>query len=126
MHTLLHASPGGVVLQVEQVLHVLGYRGVEVRGLEVRHDLKTLLSYGVLLIPNREKSDRQCCCSGKVCHHLNGGVELATDDESLPWVHGDEGYCHADFAHIQAMGHRQATVVDRNVPVIAEMKECVI
>jgi hypothetical protein len=44
------------VLEVEQVLRVLGQRshpGVEVRTLEVGHNLKMLLPYGVLLIPNR-------------------------------------------------------------------------
>jgi hypothetical protein len=44
--TLLPGCPGVVVLEVEQVLHVLGQRshlGMEVRALEVGHDLKTLL-----------------------------------------------------------------------------------
>jgi hypothetical protein len=61
-HTLLHARPGDVVLEVEQVLHVPGQRShpdVEVRALEVRHGLKALLPYGVLLILNREKCDMQ-------------------------------------------------------------------
>jgi hypothetical protein len=63
---------------------------MEVRALEVVHSLKVLLPYGVLLIPNREKRDRQCCYSSKasltqggegdMCHHLNGGVGLAADD----------------------------------------------
>jgi hypothetical protein len=55
MRTLLHAYPGGVVLKVEQILHVPGQRShpdMEVRALEVGHGLKTLLSYGVLLILN--------------------------------------------------------------------------
>jgi hypothetical protein len=91
--TLLHACPGGVVLKVEQVLCVPSQRshpGVEVRALEVRHDLKMLLPYGVLLIPNREKSDRQCCSSGEVVlaqegesdvrHQHNAGVRPAADD----------------------------------------------
>jgi hypothetical protein len=81
------------VLKVEQVLHVPSQRshpGVEVRALEVGHGLKTLLSYGVLLIPNREKHDRQCGNSGEVVlaqggesdvrHQLNGGVGLTADD----------------------------------------------
>jgi hypothetical protein len=45
-HTLLPGCPCGVVLEVEQVLHVLGQRshsGVEVRALEVGHNLKMLL-----------------------------------------------------------------------------------
>jgi hypothetical protein len=63
---------------------------VEVRALEVGHGLKTLLSYGVLLIPNREKHDRQCSNSGEVVlaqggesdvrHQLNGGVGLTADN----------------------------------------------
>jgi hypothetical protein len=49
------------VLEVEQVLRVLGQRshpGVEVRALEVGHSLKTLLPYEILLILNWEKHDR--------------------------------------------------------------------
>jgi hypothetical protein len=63
---------------------------MEVSTLEVRHSLKTLLPYEVLLILNQEKRDRQCCSSGEVVlaqggesdvrHQLNGGVRLATDD----------------------------------------------
>jgi hypothetical protein len=59
--TLLHAYPSGVVLKVEQLLHVPGQRSlpiVEVRALEVGHGLKMQLPYGVLLISNREKRDR--------------------------------------------------------------------
>jgi hypothetical protein len=61
MRTLLPGCPSGVVLEVEQVLCILGQRShpsMEVRALEVGHSLKTLLPYGVLLIPNREKRDR--------------------------------------------------------------------
>jgi hypothetical protein len=81
------------VLKVEHALHVPGQRShpdVEVRALEVGHDLKTLLPYGVLLIPNREKRDRQCCSSGEVVlaqggesdvrHQLHAGAGLAADD----------------------------------------------
>jgi hypothetical protein len=60
-YTLLPGCPGGVVLEVEQVLRVLGQRshpGMEVRALEVGHSLKTLLPYEILLIPNWEKHDR--------------------------------------------------------------------
>jgi hypothetical protein len=50
---LLHAHPSGVVLVVEQVLHIPGQQshpGIEVRALEVRHVLMALLLYGVLLM----------------------------------------------------------------------------
>jgi hypothetical protein len=56
------------VLQVKQVLRVPGQRshpGVEVRALKVGHGHKTLLPYGVLLIPDRKKRDRQCGSSGE-------------------------------------------------------------
>jgi hypothetical protein len=48
-HTLLHDSPSGVMLQVEQVLCILGHRShadAKVRALEVRHGLKALLPHG--------------------------------------------------------------------------------
>jgi hypothetical protein len=90
---LLHACPGSVVLKVEQVLRVPSQRShpdVEVRALEVRHGLKALLPYGVLLIPNQEKRDRQCCSSSEavlaqggesdVRHHLNAGVGLTAEN----------------------------------------------
>jgi hypothetical protein len=139
MRTLLPGCPGGVVLEVEQVLHVLGQRshlGVEVRAHEVGHGLKTLLPYGVLLIPNWEKCHRQCCSSGVVVlaqggesdvhHQLNASVRLTADDEPRPWLHGVEGYHHADLALVYAMGRGQSTMVDRSIPVIAKMDECTI
>jgi hypothetical protein len=67
-HMLLPGCPGDVVLEVEQVLRVLGQRShpsVEVRAHEVGHGLKALLPYMVLLILNQEKHDRQCCSSGE-------------------------------------------------------------
>jgi hypothetical protein len=81
------------VLEVEHVLRVPGQQShpsVEVRAPEVRHGLEALLPYRVLLLPNREKRDRQCCSSGEVVlvqgsesdvrHHLNASVGLAADD----------------------------------------------
>jgi hypothetical protein len=61
MHRLLYAGPGSVALEVAQVLRVLGQRShpdVEVMTFKVRHILKALLLYGVLLILNWEKRDR--------------------------------------------------------------------
>jgi hypothetical protein len=139
MRTMLHACPSGVVLKVEQVLHVPGQRShpsVEVRALEVGHDLKMLLSYGVLLIPNQEKRDRQCCNSGEavlaqggesdVCHQLNAGVGLATDDRPRPRLHGVEGYRHADLALVHAMSRGQSAMVDQSIPIVAKMDECIV
>jgi hypothetical protein len=89
----MYDGPSGVVLEVEQVLHVPSQRShpcVEVRALEIRYGLKALLPYGVLLILNQEKCDRQCRCSceavhaqggeGNVRHHFNVGAGLTTND----------------------------------------------
>jgi hypothetical protein len=88
---------------------------VEVRALELGHGLKVLLPYGVLLILNQEKHDRQCCSSGEavltqggesdVRHHLNVGVGLIADDGPQPRLCGVEGYRHADLTPVLAMGH---------------------
>jgi hypothetical protein len=139
MCTLLPGCLGGVVLEVEQVLGVLGQRshpGVEVRALEVGHGLKMLLPYGVLLILNQEKCDRQCCSSGEavlaqggeshVRHQLNAGVGLTINDGPESWLRGVEGYCHADLALVHAMGRGQLATVDRSVPAVAKMNECVV
>jgi hypothetical protein len=137
--TLLHACPGGVMRQVEQVLRVPGQRShpdVEVRALEVRHGRKTLLPYGVLLIPDRKKRDRQCSGSGEVVlthrgegdvrHHLNAGVGLVVDDEPRPWPHRVEGYRHANLAPVQVVDPGQSAAVDRSVSVVAKMDKCVV
>jgi hypothetical protein len=109
---------------------------MEVRALEVEHGLKTLLPYGVLLILNQEKHDRQCCSSGEVIlaqggesdvrHQLNAGVGLTVDDGPRPRLRGVEGYCHADLTLVHAMGRRQSATVDRSVPVVAKTNECVV
>jgi hypothetical protein len=129
MCTLLHTCPSSVVLKVEQVLRIPSQRShpsVEVRTLEVGHGLKTLLSYGVLLILNRETRDRQCCSSGEevlaqggeshVRHQLNAGVGLTADDGPRPWLYGVEGYHHTDLALVHAMGRGQSATVDRSIP----------
>jgi hypothetical protein len=127
------------VLEVEQVLRVPGQRShpsVEVRALEVGHGGKTLLPYGVLLISNQEKRDRQCGSCGEVvlalggesnmCHHLNAGAGLAADDGPRPWLHRVKGYCHTNLTPIQVVDPGQSATVDRSVPVVAKMDECIV
>jgi hypothetical protein len=114
---LLSDCLSGVVLEIEQVMCVLGQQShpdVEVRALDIGHSLKTLLPYEVLLIPNREKHDRQCCSNGEavltqggesyVRHQLNAGVGLSVDDGPRPRLHGIKGYRHADLALVHTMG----------------------
>jgi hypothetical protein len=110
--------------------------GVEVRALEVGDSLKTLLPYGVLLILNREKRDRQCCYGSEavlaqggesdVQHQLNAGVRLAADDGPRPRLRGVEGYHHADLALVNAVGRGQSATVDRSVPIVAMKDECIV
>jgi hypothetical protein len=138
-HTLLHDNPNGVKLQVEQVLHILGHRShvsAKVRALEVRHGLKALLPHGIFLIPNHEKCDRHRGGSSKVTltqrgecdvsRLLNGGVGLAAGDGPHPRILLVEVYHHASVTYVQAINHRQAAVVDRDFPDVAEMEECVV
>jgi hypothetical protein len=109
---------------------------MEMRAVEVRHNLKTLLPYGVLLILNWEKRNRQCRSSsevvlaqggeGDVCHHLNTSVGLAADDGPCPCVRGVEGYRHANLAPVQVVNLGQSTTVDRSVPVVIKVDECII
>jgi hypothetical protein len=127
------------VLKVEQVLRVPGQQshpGVEVRALEVEHGRKMLLPYRVLLIPDREKRDRQCGSSSEVVlaqrdesnvrHHLNASVGLAVNDGPQPWLHRVEGYHHANLAPVQVMDPGQSATVDRSVPVVAQTDECIV
>jgi hypothetical protein len=137
--TLLHACPGDVVLEVEQVLHVPSQQSrpdMEVGALVVGHGLKALLPYGILLIPNWEKRDRQCYSGSEavlalqgesdVRHHLNASVGLTANDGPRPHLLGVEGNRHADPAHVLAVGHGQPATVDRSVPIVAKMDECVV
>jgi hypothetical protein len=89
---------------------------VEVRALEVGHGLKALLPYGVLLIPNQENHDRQCCSSdeavltqGGECHHLNAGVGLAADDRPDHGSVGSKGIVMlaSHLSKLWAMDSRQ-------------------
>jgi hypothetical protein len=115
------------VLKVEQVLRVPRQQchpGVEVRALEVEHSLKTLLPYGVHLILNQKKRDRQCCSSGEVVlaqggesdmrHKLNVSVGLAADDGPRPQLHGVGGYHYADLTLVHVVGR------------VPKMDECVV
>jgi hypothetical protein len=92
--------------------------------------------HGIFQILTREKHDRHHCGSGEatltqgglcdVFRLLDGGVGLAADNGSHPWMCRVEGYRHAGLAYVQAVNHRQAIVVDRNLPVLAKMEECIV
>jgi hypothetical protein len=136
---LLDDGPGSAGLQVKHVLRVTGQRshaGVEVRALGVRHGLKTLLPHRILLVTNQKERDWYRGSVDKValtqgdecdlCRLLNGLIQLDPDDGCHPQLCRVEGYHHVDLALVLVMGHRHATTVDRNVPVIALLAECIV
>jgi hypothetical protein len=57
---------------------------------------------------------------------LDGLIQLDPDDSYHPQLHRVEGNHHVDLTLVLTMGHRHAAAVDRSVPVIAELAECVI
>jgi hypothetical protein len=57
---------------------------------------------------------------------LDGIIQLDVDDSCHPWLCWVEGYRHADLTPILAMGHKHASAVDRNIPVVAKLAECVV
>jgi hypothetical protein len=139
VQTLPNDGPASAGLQVKYVLRVPSqhsHASVEVRALGVGHGLKTLLSYRILLVMDRKERDWHRGGVGEaahtqggecdLCHLLDGLIQLDPDDGSHPWLHWVEGYHHINLALVLTMGHRHATVVDRSIPVVAELAECVI
>jgi hypothetical protein len=109
---------------------------MEVRTLWIGHCLKTLLPHRILLLTNREECDRhhggvvEAALTQRgennVCYLLNSLVQLDADNGHSPWLRWAKGYRHTDITPVLTMGHRHVTTVDRNVPVIAEVEECVV
>jgi hypothetical protein len=60
------------------------------------------------------------------CRLLDGLIQLDADDGCHPRLRRVEGYHHADLTPVLAMGHRHAIAVDMNIPVVAELEECVV
>jgi hypothetical protein len=136
---LPHDSPASAGLQVKHVLRVHGERshaGVEVRALGVGHGLKALLPHRILLVTDQKERDWHRGGVGvaaltqggecDLCRLLDSLIQLDPNDSCHPWLHQVEWYHHVDLTHVLAMGHRHATVVDRSVPVVAELVECIV
>jgi hypothetical protein len=137
--TLLDNNHGSVVLQVEWVLHILGHNshaGVEVWALRVGYSLKALLPHRVSPIANQKKRDRHRSgvskatptqwSEGDLCRLIDGVIKLNTDNGGHPWLFQTERNGHADLTLLHVMSHGHASTVDRNVPVVAEVEECVV
>jgi hypothetical protein len=112
------------------------HAGVEVRALGVGHGLKTLLPRRILLVTNWKERDWHRGSVGEtaltqggecdLCRLLDGLIKLDPDDGCHPWLHRVEGYHHVDLTLVLTMGHRHVAMVDRNIPVVAELAECVV
>jgi hypothetical protein len=140
VQTLLDDCPGSAGLQVKHVSRVPGqcsHAGVEVRALGVGHGLiKTLLPHRILLVMDRKERDWHHGGVGEatltqggecdLCRLLHGLIQLDPDDSCHPRLHWVEGYHHVDLTLVLAMGHRHATTVDRSIPIVAELTECVV
>jgi hypothetical protein len=132
-HTLLGDNSVSVVLQVEQVPHVLGQVGeveAELQASDVAHGLVALLPLGLLLITNREECKRCVSGDGKaaltecrashVRHLLNRIVNVVADDGSPKWCCRVEGYHHPDLTCTQVVGLKGTAKVSRNRPIVAK------
>jgi hypothetical protein len=121
------------------VLRVPGQRShasVEVRPLEAGHGLKALLPHMILLVTDRKEHDWHRGGVGKaaltqggecdLCRLVDCLIQLNPDDSCHPRLHRVERYDHIDLALVLAMGYRHATAVDRRIPVVAELAECVV
>jgi hypothetical protein len=138
VQTLPHDGPASAGLQVKHVLRVpsqSSHAGVEVRALRVGHGLKALLPHRILLVTYWKERDwhhggvsEAALTQGgecDLCHLLDGLIQLDPDDGCHPRLRRVEGYHHVDLTLVLAMGHRHATAVDRSVPVVAELAECI-
>jgi hypothetical protein len=98
------------------------HAGVEVRPLGVGHDLKALLSHGILLVTDWKERDWHRGGVGEagltqggecdLCSLLDGLIQLEPDDSCHPRLRRVEGYHHVDLTLVLAMGHRHVTAVD--------------
>ncbi len=139
MQTLPNDGPTSVGMQVKHVLHVPGQRShasMEVRALGVGHNLQTLLPHRILLVTDQKEDNWHRDGVGEaaltqggecdLCRLLDSLIQLDPDDGCHPRLRRVEWYHHVDLTLVLAMGHRHETAVDRSVPVVAELAECVI
>jgi hypothetical protein len=109
---------------------------VKVGPLGVGHNLKVLLPHGILLVADQKEHDWHRGGVGEavltqggecdLCRLLDGLIQLDPDDSCHPRLHWVEGYHHVDLALVLAMGPRHAAAVDRSVPIVVELAECVV
>jgi hypothetical protein len=109
---------------------------LEERPLRVGHGLKALLPHRILLVTDWKERDWHRGGVGEagltqggecdLCRLLNGLIQLDPDDSCHRQLRQVEGYHHVNLALVLAMGHRHVATVDRSVPIVAELAECVV
>jgi hypothetical protein len=135
---LLHDGPASTSVQVKHVLCIpsqCSHASVEVGPLGVGHGLKALLPHMILLVADRKERDWYRGGVGEagltqggecdLCRLLDGLIQLDPNDSCHTRLHR-VGYHYVDLTLVLAMGHRHAAMVDRSVPVVAELAECVV
>jgi hypothetical protein len=133
---LLGDNQARVVLQVEQVPHVLGQAWAlngELWVGDVTHYVVALLPQGLLLIPNRKECKQAVGgvsevalaerCESQVCHLLDAIIKVAADDGSSERCCGVEWDLQPNLARIQAVSMKQMTTIGRGRPIVAESYE---
>jgi hypothetical protein len=136
---LPHDGPASACLQVKHVLRVPSqgsHVSMKVGPLGVGHGLKALLPHRIHLVADRKERDWHRSGVSEagltqgdecdLCCLLDDLIQLDPDDSCHPQLHQVEGYHHVDLALVLAMGHRHAAAVNRSVPVVAELAECVV
>jgi hypothetical protein len=61
-----------------------------------------------------------------MCCLIDGVIKLIADGGCHPWLHWIERDGHAGLTLLYAIRHGHATTVDRNIPVVAKMEECIV
>jgi hypothetical protein len=132
-HMLLDDDAAHVVLQVEQVLYVLGHlhpSDAELWAHEVTGSHMALVPLGFLLIEDWKEHDQRVSGVGEalfltqggechVHHLLDGIVDLTLDIDSHPRCCGVDWYLHPDLRTVQATGLKGSAAVDGDRPLIA-------
>jgi hypothetical protein len=109
---------------------------MEVTPLGVGHGLKALLPHRILLVTDWKERDWHRGGVGEasltqvgecdLCRLLDGLIQLDADDGCHKRLHRVERYHHVDLTLVLAMGHGHVTAVDRSIPIVVELAECVV
>jgi hypothetical protein len=78
---------------------------------------------GIAAVSARRLSHKEVSAT---CASFRRSHPARPDDSCHPRLRRVEGYHRIDLTLVLAMGYRHATTVDRSVPVVVELAECVV